>query len=339
MRSRQPKPSHFFQFACGILWACLAPACLAFGNVGQVPNCTTPQTCTAAVGSNAGWRAEYLVTAITPSYNMPQGLFAGRTLYGDGVGVSSNAPVLSERAVVIPSPVTAGFFPTALARAQSDFGVQRAEARSDGGVGGVQQQTPTASARIDITVSASASGAWRDVWIFNSNGRFSATLMIDGLLDTRGPAPISGMVNVPLAAAGSSVDYRFTVWDVDHYSPDVEGVYGPTEILNFSYDRGAPTQAGYFSQSLALDFDYQANTHYVVTAELQTRAINGAAADVYNTARLQGVALSSDSTLTALSGHNYLAPVPEPQALGLMLAGLAALVMKARCSQRRHVRA
>ena len=193
-----PSPAQRFKVASAILCCCLAPPCLAFGVVGQIPDCATPQTCTATVGSYAGWSAEYLVTAITPDYNLPSGLFAGRTLYGDGVGLLSAAPVRSQRTVIIPSPASAGFFTDALARAQSDFGVQHAHAGAGTGVGGVQQQTPTASARIDITMVASASSAWRDVWTFSADGHFSAALLIDGALATQAPGPITGMVNMPL---------------------------------------------------------------------------------------------------------------------------------------------
>jgi hypothetical protein len=328
--ARSPHRITACKAAWGLLWCCLAPPCWAFGVVGQIPDCATPQTCIAAVGSQASWTAEYLVTTITPDYNMPTGLIAGRTLYGDGVGVLNNVPVRSERAPVIPSPASSGFFSNALARAQSDFGVQHADAIAGTGVGGVQQQSPTASARIDITVVATASSAWRDVWTFGANGHFSATVMIDGDLGTQAPGPIPYMVNLPLYRAQGLVNYSFTVWDVDHYSPDVEGVYGPTEILDVRFGRNTPAGAGRFNEALALDFDFEAGTRYVITTEVLARGFNGGSANIYNTARLQEVVLSGGAAMATLSGHNYLAAVPEPQPAPLLALGLAVLMWTSR---------
>lgn len=309
---------------------------MAFGTVGQLPNCATAQTCTAATGSVVGWSADYSVTAITAGYNMPTGLIAGHKLYGDGAGLLNNTPVLRERMVVVANPVFGDFFPTASARAQSDFGVQHAQARTDPGVGGVQQQTPSASARIDITMVASASSAWRDVWSFGADGHFSALGVIDGLLDTHAPGSIAGMVNLPLSRAQGLADYRFTVWDVDHYSADVEGVYGPTEILDSRFNRSTASQSGSFHEALALEFDFEAGTHYVVTTELLARGFNGGNANLYNTARMQDVVLTGGAAMNTLSGHNFLTPVPEPQTASLLAVGLAAL---AWCLRRRMARA
>ena len=85
-----------------------------------------------------------------------------------------------------------------------------------------------------------------------------------------------------------------------------------------------------FGSALDLDFDFMHDVSYVVIAQLGVNARNGRNVNLFNTAQLTDVALSSGAQLTALSGHDYLATVPAPGSALLLLSGLAGMAMKGR---------
>ena len=60
------------------------------------------------------------------------------------------------------------------------------------------------------------------------------------------------------------------------------------------------------------------------------QASYGRTIDIYNTARLGGAVLSAGAQLKALSGHDHLAPVPEPGPALMWLGGLAAVALWSR---------
>ena len=65
-------------------------------------------------------------------------------------------------------------------------------------------------------------------------------------------------------------------------------------------------------------------------AEMFVQASYGRTIDIYNTARLGGAVLSAGAQLKALSGHDHLAPVPEPGPALMWLGGLAAVALWSR---------
>ena len=316
--------------------AAVAPPCAAFGVVGGISDCPTPQSCTAAIASQASYLGQYNFTAVTPGYSFTPGFGPGVTWIGDGTAVVGTGVAIS----FIPPPSstsvgTSSFVPDAHARAQSDFGVNRAQASASTGVGGTHT-SGAGTARLDFSLSAVGTSAWRDVWSFSAAGQFNAVVAIDGSLTSTGIGIVANMpVNQPLQAGQGFVNYRFQVWDVTHYSADVEGTYGPTLVLEASFERSSLFASGLFAANLPIGFAYEPATSYVVTTELNAHGFNGGIADVFQTARLQGVQLSGGQ-LTALSGHNYVTAVPEPASTALWLVGLMGVGLGAGLRARRR---
>ena len=62
-------------------------------------------------------------------------------------------------------------------------------------------------------------------------------------------------------------------------------------------------------------------------AELVVQASYGRTIDLHNTDRLGGAVLLAGAQMNALSGHDHLAPVPEPGPALMWLGGLAAIAL------------
>jgi len=319
--------------------AMIAPmhAAHAFGGDGALGECTTFTTCTAtaASGTNAfvqhnfELRGGYVLSpAYTPGINQAQ----------DVDNRETTAPVIAQVPgdCILPCAVPE-FSSAAVARAQSGFGTNRASADTSVGGHGIDSQGFTgASATVQILTVAGANSIWRDVWSFNTDGHFSATVAIDGHSGTRSTS--GTFPNSFDFAVGTTLGewyYDLDVWDVTNLavSQDFE-TGGPTLVARLR-DRTGNTgeERPSFGSVLDLDFDFMHDVSYVVIAQLGVNARNGRDVNLFNTAQLTDVVLPNGAQLTALSGHDYLATVPAPGSALLLLSGLAGMAMKSRFRQ------
>ena len=329
-------PSTRFQVrtALGAIALLAAQHAAAFGDAGYLPSCASFTTCTAALASGASYEVRYEVTAISASYDMPWDLRPGITRYNDFSTISTPDALRVTRLPPPPPPpfVTSPFFLAATAQAQSDFAINRAASRPDRGAVGVDIQA-NASADVKITTFASASSAWRDVWAFSADGHLSANVSVDGGASVAALSTFQPSFHTNAISGVGDWFYELRVWDVTHLSvsSDFE-LGGPTPVTRVKLGRSDEERAS-FALTGALSFDYEVNTSYVITAELRSTSDNGLLLDLFNTARLGPVQLSGGSQLTALSGHDYTAAVPELSPAGLWLAGL---VLTTACAARRR---
>lgn len=310
-----------------------SPASAWFGGVDPIPACASFTTCTAAVGSSAWAGTGYRFSNIGPFYPIPTGL----NPVVDGV---SDTWFFEGDVSLSTTPATTGGWPcnvacytnnpftsTASARAQSGFAVNRAAAESGFGANGEDYRSPNSFADVRVTTLAQAGSVWRDAWTFSGDGHFSATVGLEGVSSNRTGANFpSSYTHNGLVTSGDWF-FEFMVWDVDHlsFSEYFEETPGPTLVTRV-LGSGNNEQRASFTSALALDFDFVSGVQYVVTSQLGVNARYGRTIDLYNTARLQEVALSGGASMLALSGHDYLAPVPEPVAPVLLLAGLLVMV-------------
>ena len=324
---------------CAAALALLAasPLSFAFGGIGSLGECSSFTTCTAAAGSSTAAFAQYRFSDIGRFYPVPTTL----NPVVDGVSltsrldtdmVASAAPSAAAVGVFCVGCITDNpFFSSASAHAQSDFAINRAAAASGFGAEGSDYRGPESQATVRVTTGAESRSAWRDAWTFSGDGHFSATVRLDGVSSNATTNFLFPSTYLH-SGVGTSGDWFFDlkVWDVDHlsFSDYFEDIPGPTLVTRVQDRSGiVDEQRPAFASSVALDFDFLAGVHYVITAELGVQARNGRTIDLYHTARLQDVTLGNGAVMSALSGHDYLAPVPEPDGVGLFLAGLAALAV------------
>lgn len=307
----------------------------AFGGAGPLGECTGFTTCTAAVGSSTVAFSQYRFSDIAQFYPLPVALnpavngVSQTDLLNTDVALST-VPSAAAVGGLCPNCATHPFHSAASAHAQSSFAVNRADAASGFGAAGSDDHGNGVTATVRVTTGAQSQSAWRDAWTFAGSGHFSATILLDGVSSndtTNGFFPSS----YTHSGVGTAGDWFFDleVWDVDHLtlSEDFEDTPGPTLVTRVQDRSGIVNeQRPTFASSLALDFDFVSGVHYVVTAELGVQARNGRTIDLYNTARLQDVVLGGGAQMSALSGHDYLAPVPEPTAATLLAAGLVVAV-------------
>ena len=284
--------------------------------------CTSPGVCTAGLSSTAGAVTQYQFTNIVGAYRLPEGLVPGLNQSRREFSTLNTAEL---RASVgecnVGCAISNPFHTGAVAAAQSDFGINRGDTDTSFGTSGTDWQSGTVRSDVAITASAVATSKWRDVWVFSTAGRFTGNVALDGHART-----VTGSAFYPATFFHSPPNptgfwnYQLDVWDITNLRPDPDGIDAATLVTTVG-GFGRDT----FASTLALTFDYTAGVSYFVTTRLEVYASNGRSLDLFHTARLQDVALSGGAQLNALSGHDYLAPVPEPQPAALLLSGLAAL--------------
>ena len=306
-----------------------APGCLAFGGVGFVPDCASFTTCSAAVASSGFWNVRREVSNIQPGFIMPTELVAGVTVFQGQRNVATTAPLLEGNGCVSLPCVTPFFFRAAATKAQSNFGLNRVETDMSRSVDGTFTNG-SGSARVSLATHAEASSAWRDVLSFSGSGHFSGVVAIHGS-SSLGAAGLFDSSYVFTAAPGyADWFYDLRVWDVTNLSISEDFELGGPTAVGRARVNGFNEVRPNLASLVALDFDFASGVSYVLTAELRATSFDGREIHLYNTARLQDVVLTGGATVTALSGHDYLAPVPEPQPAAILLAGLAALALWSR---------
>ena len=329
----------------GLGLALMAPlqATFAFGGIGNLGECTTFTTCTAGVSSVAVAISQYEFTAIKDNYQLPLNLVPGMNERRDQRDRQTNVPLRAAVGDFCANCATDNpFFSSASARSQSDFAVNRASAQTSVGVSGHDVQTfgqqVLGSANVQVQTVAEVRSAWRDAWAFNANGHFNASIKLDGKSGTNTSNPFfPSTFNYTISGTLGNWFYDLRVWDVSNLSvSEFFELGGPTLVARVR-DKAlnANEQRASFNSTLALDFDFMAGVQYVVTAELGVQAWNGREIDLYSTARLTDVVLSTGANMTALSGHDYISTaVPEPQTIALMTAGLVCLTVWRRRQRR-----
>ena len=248
-------------------------------------------------------------------------------MFGGGL---MTLPLRLDSCVQLPC-VTDQFSRGAVARAQSDFRLNRVKTDMSRGVDGTYT-SGNGSARVSLATYVEASSAWRDVLSFSGSGHFSGVVAIHGSSSLDNSLVFDSSYVFTAAPGTGGWFYELRVWDVTNLSvsEDFE-LGGPTAVGRAWVSRDNEVRPN-LTSLVALDFDFVSGVSYVLTAELRAISFDGREINLYNTARLQDVVLTGGATITALSGHDYLAPVPEPQPAALLLAGLAGL---ARLWQRR----
>ena len=326
----------------GISLALLAPMrpAQAFGELdgGAGYGCNTFTTCSATAYSHAWGSAVYEFNNLLGSYVLPQNLNPGYNSDQSETGLETFALVTAGAGQCAPGQSCANSNPfgsSAFAKAQTGFGVNRALADSSFGAQGPDVQS-NGSAFVRVTTAGTANSVWRDAWTFSTGGHFSAAIRADGQ-SLRSADNLGFPSTFAYSPFGFPSEWSFDirVWDVDHLTPDSDRELVPTLVAQASLvDSLAWNESrSPFASVLSLDFDFVAGVQYVVIAAMRVNVANGRQIDVFSTARLTDVTLSNGAALNALSGHDYLAPVPEPQSLALLLAGLVGVAW--RCRARR----
>ena len=325
----------------GLVLVAASQPSAAFGGAGSLENCATFTTCTAAVGSSTLADVRYVFQPYSPFYLIPAGMNpivngVSETRRSDVHAVGSAAPSWAAVGLgncILPCVQGNPFASTAQARAQSDFASNRAAAASGYAASGTDDHGQGISAAVGVGTDAQSRSAWRDVWTFTNSGHLNATVLLDGRAsDASNTFPSSFTRGIPLSNYGDW-SWNLKVWDVDNLKiGDYDEVtLGPTLVVSVQDRSGIfNEQRPTFSSILALDFDFVSGVRYVVIAELVVQASYGRKIDLYNTARLGGAVLSAGAQLNALSGHDYLAPVPEPGPALMWLGGLAAIALWSR---------
>jgi hypothetical protein len=319
----------------GLALVATLPAALAFGELGSVLEtaCATFTTCSATAFSSVGASTHYEFNNILGNYQLPTGLHAGFNDEYSNARLETTAPLAVTAGGLCANCTSDNPFLTfAAAYAQSDFGVNRANGFTSLGAVGNHTQA-NGSAEVRVRTQSMGYSAWRDAWTFSTSGHFNATVRADGH-SLSWPSYVDFPATYTHNAYGfpSSWSYNIKVWDVDNLTLDRELGLVPTLVGAANlYELIAWNDMRWGIESLlTLDFNFTSGVQYVVIAELEVAAINGRQIDMYNTARLTDVVLSNGAALSALSGHDYLAPVPEPQTLALMLAGLLVVAWRRR---------
>ena len=316
-----------------------APGCLAFGGVGFVPDCESFTTCSAAVASSGFWNVRREVSDIQPGFIMPPNLVAGVTVYQGHRTVATTAALLEGNQCVQLPCVTDQFSRGAVARAQSDVALNRVATAMSRGVDGTYTHG-NGSARVSLRTYVEATSAWRDVLSFSSSGHFSGVVAIHGSSSLDNSLVFDASYVFTASPGNADWSYDLRVWDVTNLSISEDFELGGPTAVGRARVNGFNEVRSNLDSRVALDFDFLSGVSYVLTAELRATSFDGREINLYNTARLQDVALTGGAIVTALSGHDYLAPVPEPQPAVLLAVGLAAgLAARARWSKRRSARA
>ena len=323
-----PRIQRLQRLLAGLALSSAAPACLAFGDVGVLPSCATFTTCSAAVGSSVSRVVSQQLTNISTGFAIPPDLAPGVTNYADADSSASSVVLTVGTGGPIPG-VASEFRRSAVARAQSDFAVNRVETSMSRGVAG-QLTRGTGTASLRLSTFAQASSAWRDVWAFSGSGQFSAVVVLDGSSALGAVGPFDASFDFSPLSTSADWFYDLRVWDVTHLSVsnDFE-LGGPTAVGRARLTGNNETRPS-LDSSVALNFAFASGVSYVVTAELRATSYDGREIDLFHTARLQGVVLTGGAQMATLSGHDFLAPVPEPAPALLWLAGISGLAGWAR---------
>lgn len=220
---------------------------------------------------------------------------------------------------------------SASASGSTSYGIHRGSAgASPGGL-----LTDDDLGLLSYTSAAALDSLWQDVWTFDADGIFTASMRIRG--EATAPNALPGFEEV--FDPRRDVFYLFTVGDLTLASlpppcdPLDEGCEPCPETGCPVAEIQAPFPGvglGAFNETVAIAFGYQTGHEYLVRSLLALRAENGAGLHFLDTAVLTDPSTSAGS-LSAASGTDYASlGVPAPPVAPLLLGALPLLRRRSR---------
>ncbi|MEW5966958.1 MAG: FxDxF family PEP-CTERM protein [Pseudomonadota bacterium] len=231
------------------------------------------------------------------------------------------------------TPATSG------AKAQSDFGSNRAEASAWNGRYWTETRVqnawdPTESSVYGATSSGAAAwSTYTEVFTPSADGQITLEFELRQHPSGGNPGGTTGYPNVKYDgyAVGSllvqvfDLDSLHEYWRNDSSYP----IEGPAFIG--SGEIGRDWMDGTGTSFLSVVFDVTGGTRYSLVSQLSVFAEENASADFYGTASLERILVTPGMSLGIGSGSTYnIAAVPEAETYAMMLAGLGLVGFAAR---------
>lgn len=173
--------------------------------------------------------------------------------------------------------------------------------------------------------SASATASFSD-WFVISGGTGSAYSRLDASLD-------GSLAGGGFGSASATFNISYTPQNFCYWWSTCEASQFNQMVI--SENHSVDGRRGRYSEDkLWGEFAFTYDQPFQLTSTLTVSAANGGSADYYDTAMLLGFNLPTGAELRTLSGAIY-APVPEPEAWAMLLAGLGLMGLITRRRSRR----